>query len=792
MRKVILLILVASSCWGAACTAAANGNWNAKTTWGASGCSGASALCADGTSPCPGVGDTVGIGYAVTQNVPNLIIGVNGANPVTSYLKTLTGGGGTGYTSCSASLSGGTLVGYYPGSVSCDIVGGAVTPFIADRGSYSVCPTITITATGGSGATLPGTLTCATAGGTAAIDVGGTDSGVLTIAADTYVRGTVSLGGNYSVYGTALTINPGANLFMDMTQAPTGALYRIEFPTYFRGITADCSSQHISGINNNGCSIQGFGGVSSIDTALNSATYYPSITLKNVYFKNFGDANTAALVAGNTGGSYPATVEDSTFDTSGVAMLLNNDGSGTTIWSGNTHKNSPTRYIGEPITPNLSVSISNSLTTGIRQITNNAFDGAIATVPFNSVSLQGFTITGNVFNKGLYAQRTGATLWSSFQDNFWRSAPITTDGELGLGMAGDMNNVYVFLDSSITINPHHFVPPPVTTTVSGMIGGFSGRNTGDSGEWFLASVEYNNLTTVQNSLFLCDSTGMGSSEIISTLGTNAYSWVFSHDTYCGGYGYAAVDTNETGLNTAGVITMKSNLIWVSPLGSATTKMFTINDPGTQDMCTTTSATVSNCDYNAGYGTAATQATGCTGCTNQGRGYGGKWSFTPGYHDVDGQNPRFVDATRKVENFDRKYLGKTLSSQWSNGPTYAYGDLVSNSHAQVYAGEAFNFRCIHPSGCTGLGGPGIYDTAWRANWEWASLYWLRELTYQRTKYTDGALGCSGCSVVQALNAWVRAGFVTQNPRYWGAGHDGKDIGAVQLPAVRRMFAGAVVP
>ena len=75
MRKVILLILVASSCWGAACTAAANGNWNAKTTWGASGCPGAHALCSDGTSPCPGVGDTVGIGYAVTQNVPNLIMG---------------------------------------------------------------------------------------------------------------------------------------------------------------------------------------------------------------------------------------------------------------------------------------------------------------------------------------------------------------------------------------------------------------------------------------------------------------------------------------------------------------------------------------------------------------------------------------------------------------------------------------------------------------------------------------------------------------------------------------------
>jgi hypothetical protein len=82
---------------------------------------------------------------------------------------------------------------------------------------------------------------------------------------------------------------------------------------------------------------------------------------------------------------------------------------------------------------------------------------------------------------------------------------------------------------------------------------------------------------------------------------------------------------------------------------------------------------------------------------------------------------FVDPTRKVESFDRKYLGKTLSPQWVNGSTYAYGDLVSNSDARVYESEVFNFRCINPSGCTGLGGPGIYDAAWRASWEWASPF-----------------------------------------------------------------------
>ncbi|MBS1858754.1 MAG: hypothetical protein JST11_25510, partial [Acidobacteria bacterium] len=169
-----------------------------------------------------------------------------------------------------------------------------------------------------------------------------------------------------------------------------------------------------------------------------------------------------------------------------------------------------------------------------------------------------------------------------------------------------------------------------------------------------------------------------------------------------------------------------------------------------------------------------------------------WSYTPGYHDVDGQDPMFVDATRKVENWDQKYLWKTLSPQWSSSTAYNYGDLTSNADPQVYQGEAFNFRCINPAGCSGTPGPGSADTAWRLNWEWASLYWLRTLVAAKTVYTDGAINCAGCSAVQALNNWVRAGFVTQNPRLWGAGHDGKDIGVGNVPIVRRWHPHALVP
>src|ERR1035437_5734605 len=131
MRKLILLIIAASSCWGAVCTSRQNGNWDNRATWGTgSGCVGAHALCSDGTSPCPGLGDTATVNHAVVQNVSNLIIGVNGAAPIYSYLATLGGvGGGTGYTgTCSVAFTGGTTVGYNGAAgAGCVILAGVVT-----------------------------------------------------------------------------------------------------------------------------------------------------------------------------------------------------------------------------------------------------------------------------------------------------------------------------------------------------------------------------------------------------------------------------------------------------------------------------------------------------------------------------------------------------------------------------------------------------------------------------------------------------------------------------------------
>jgi hypothetical protein len=811
----------------------------------------------------------VTINHAVVQDIAGLIVGVNGAAPASMYVASLGGlGGGTGYTGCgSVTFTGGTTASQ-AASAACYVdSAGVLHVYTINRGFYSVCPTgVSITGTGGSGATLSATPVCSAGGGTAAINVANTTAGVLTIAADTYVRGTVQLRGGYNQYSTALAVNPGANFFMDMTQA-AGAMYRIEFPAYVRQIAANCSSQHIPAIDNRGCSIQGYGGSTTVEYYGGNGAMYGGWSLNNVYLKNIGDVNSEAIQVDTAGATIRAiNIVNSTLDTCGRVMFYGS-GSATEsiILSGNVFKNTPDWTISNIVTG----AMSTAPTTGTFQITNNVFDHYVGD------RFPGATITGNVFNGGMNIANTASAAPATFQYNFIRQLPTyaqniaNPNNGFGVLWAGPLTNSYVLLDMSVVSNPHWFSGNGIGTSAAvGSIFGFSGKNAGDSGE-ILGSSTQASIPTATNSLFLCDSTNVGSSEATSVMGTTTS--LFLHNTFCGGYGgWGMVDTNETTNTPAGSLTMKSNLIFETAQGKGLSMKVMTGTPGNQNVCTTTDATTSNCDYNAGYSPVnaalgytlnPTVAT-CAGCTNQGRSYAGLWSYTPGYHDVDGQNPMFADSTRKMENWDRKYLGNALSPQYVAGNTYNYGDLVSNSDSGLYLGETLNFRCIDPAGCTNDPAPGpnyasayagsgattsvVVNVAslhlsstslntmtcstgsstvtplsftpmgspyltsvtvtyasnsgvtcyvfspWRASWEWASLYWLRSAVVAGTTYTDGAINCTGCGPVQAMNNWVRAGFVSQNPRLWGAGHDGSDIGAVSLSTVRRLPAGALLP
>ena len=79
----------------------------------------------------------------------------------------------------------------------------------------------------------------------------------------------------------------------------------------------------------------------------------------------------------------------------------------------------------------------------------------------------------------------------------------------------------------------------------------------------------------------------------------------------------------------------------------------------------------NADYNAGWNVlqldpqaVPLDPTGITCFANQGRGYWGNFSATPGVHDVPNADPQFVDITRNLETFDTAFLGNSIAAAWS--------------------------------------------------------------------------------------------------------------------------------
>lgn len=153
-----------------------------------------------------------------------------------------------------------------------------------------------------------------------------------------------------------------------------------------------------------------------------------------------------------------------------------------------------------------------------------------------------------------------------------------------------------------------------------------------------------------------------------------------------------------------------------------------------------------------------------------------------------QGPKFVDPTRNLATFDTAYLHNTATA-WADAHSYAVGDIVSASTSTFYGGATINFRCVaaHTSNAANAvnGKPGSsttnvasgYPSGYRQNWEFASAYRIRQAIVAGTTVTDAALGLSGATMVEALSAWVRAGFAPQNVALHNTAQDGTDIGAV---------------
>ena len=185
-----------------------------------------------------------------------------------------------------------------------------------------------------------------------------------------------------------------------------------------------------------------------------------------------------------------------------------------------------------------------------------------------------------------------------------------------------------------------------------------------------------------------------------------------------------------------------------------------------------------CDYNTGFGLGY-QVTepSWTGYTNQAHGYIGKFSSTPGVHDVD-QDPKFVDYKRSVPLFYTKYLSNNPAA-WSRDATYSVGDVVKYTDSALFYGLPVAYRYQNIGACASTNPQPGSGTNWRDCWEWATLKWLRDNVALNTLFDDPRIGVSQQDAIAAVWAWIRAGYSPTNSQLAGAAHDGGDIGPMPV-------------
>lgn len=432
-------------------------------------------------------------------------------------------------------------------------------------------------------------------------------------------------------------------------------------------------------------------------------------------------------------------------------------------------------------------------TTGTRSIQNNVFDVPFAT----NGGFRDFTINNNYFNDGFYTSYSSA-VWSN---NFLRmTATLVT-------MQGQITTSYYLLDADMS-NPHvNGTGGDYNSYFTGVMFGQSGVNAGDSGEFILSDGPTIITTfTVTNSIFLPSGNGYQTLEAGDLLGSSSDSntWTkrqlnFQHNTWFGGHnnldpGFAMLDYSETVNMAPGMIAaFKSNIVWNPELVGKIAKFCKIWDVGnagsdqttgygigpTQDVCLP-----ANCDYNAGFNHSTIMVGGNAGhYTNQGKGYLGKFSVTPGVHDVDGQDPQFTNYHRNVEEFDagyfRPYMGLAPATAWSSGGSYSIGNVVSHSTSTLYWGDTINYAYTNGSGCSSANPePGAGAIAsWENCWEFASLKDIRDGMTSQATFTDPSISAVSATTIQTMMLWIRQGYSPTNAAYKGSAFGGGDIGAV---------------
>jgi len=630
-------------------------------------------------------------------------------------------------------------------------------------------------------------------GGTPAIYT--STSGVVEVASGATLRErgdiVADAAGGFSPY---MIMDAGSSLVIDASQASSPSTTR-----YHLGPTASVGTR---GLTINGTALSHVSVRSDLTNgalpailqcgAIGSPCQYSYFPVVGTYgdFSYIGDSSYPSVRYNNwSGDTTPLwSIAHFTFDHCGPFGWWNDNyglaSHGSFLFDSNTFTNSAgtsDMYLVTPVSPATG-------TTWI--IRNNVFAKRFADADggCNGGLWGSITFSGNYFANGMCSANTFVpSTVSTTTDNFFRLLYTNQ-----LALPGSGSGGYMFVDVAGMDNVHLFQLPmgvgsTITEEASNFVAEVPDDYTTDSGETILGWTNNPSYSaTLRNVIVIPSKTGNQTMELQSSTSSIPNNWgplSVLHNTWVGGGGYhGMIQTNESGAQLMALNALESNLAW--SLSGPYPKVGTVQSTYLFQNPVTTA------DYNSADRHLTLTDPACTGCTNQGRGYIGKWTATPGVHDVTAE-PYLADALlRNVALWDTRYLGHAAATAWNGaGHVYAVGDLVGDSHTGYWGGATINFRCIaaHTSGATTEPNVGAN---WRNDWEFASLVDLRSATAAGTTYTDGAIGCAGCTAIQALVKWVQRGYVPQNPALWCVGHDGETIGAVPFCAAGKVMIGVL--
>ncbi len=780
MRGWMLLALCTAPAWAGAYTSVRSGNWSDPAVWSPAG--------------VPGDGDTVSIANGHTVAVDrDLSVGAS-LNGYFSYISGISvADGKSGLAgACSATVTGGSPNGYQQG-LECEFADGALAAVhLATThryyGAASAQPTITIHC-GGAPCDPQPELAVAWHQGSGVPAIHLNASGQLVIGAGRTLRvkGTILYTGGLANTTDGIVYQPGGRLVFDSSEA--AALANGAKPTYSYGQSSPGGQR---AINATACTAEQRCGLSSTNGyAQLSAHSFVSFGLPvRLHFMDIENLGREEIPWFDGPMGYVSSPLDIRYcRISNCSFLVNPPVLGADMeltllyntWSG-TKTSSILSWHSAHV----------PMSGGAREISGNVFDVALFGTGALPGSLQDFTIANNYFGEHPAIIDTGA--YASFRGNFLRTAW----DQPRVAISNPAYDSYVLIDRSGWIEPR--VLSIVGREGNGLHGWIFGNGDSNAGGWGVAVQAYHTGSPVnlyvRDSILLPAASGYGWGQFTSvgasTSGTRLH---LEHNTWFGGSvegtGSGMLQMNDGSPSLTGnVPSMRGNIIWNPHLEGYMPAGFMKASTGIHgslhpDVC-------SACDYNLGWNHRETQPS-CTNCENQGNGYAGRWSETPGTHDLN-VNPQFSDWQRTVELFDSKYLGNSYTA-WSPGGSYAYGDFTTSLDAAVYWGLPVNYRCIAPDGCTGAPKPGVPGTEWRRWWEWASLYRLRENlgANYRVFPVDGAVAAAmpvTCTpeennILCVMMAWVRQGYIPWHYRLYGASHDGRDTGSVTMPP-RRFF------